>query len=314
MIRYFCTLFDVNYLTRGLALYDSLAKHCKNFHIWILCMDDDAYDILKKMDLTFATLIKLSDFEDKELSKIKSVRTHGEYCWTCTPSLPLYIFKHFPMVKLLSYLDSDLYFYSPPDPVFKEFGDNSIMIIPHRFTVNKKQKERKAGIYNVSMISFRHDKNGLACLSWWRKRCLEWCFNRQEDGKLGDQMYLNQFPKLFSGVFVSKHVGANVAPWNIAQFKVWKNNGLVYIDDVPLIFYHFLGLKIYKQQLFLPPTSYDNYGEKSINRKLIYDEYFEELYKQAAKVRRILPSFDYGFVKRSSITATVKEIIYELCY
>jgi len=170
-MRYnFCTLFDKNYLYRGLALYNSLIRYCPNFKLWILCMDNITYKILCDMNLKKVTLISLSEFEDQELLKVKRERQAGEYCWTCTPSLPLYILKKHSNLEMIAYLDSDLYFYSSPEPIYEEFRNKSIMIIPHRFSPEKQYLKEKAGKYNVGMLIFKNNKNGLDCLKWWRKK------------------------------------------------------------------------------------------------------------------------------------------------
>jgi len=303
----FCTLFDKNYLTRGLALHSSLLNHSQPFMLWILCMDNSTFNILTKLKLDSVTLINLQEFEDKELLKIKPTRTPGEYCWTCTPSLPLYIFRHYPKIKMISYLDSDLYFYSSPEAIFKEIGEKSIMIIPHRFTSGKLEKEKQAGIYNVSMLAFRRDKNGLKCLRWWRERCLEWCFNRYEDGKIGDQKYLDQFPKLFKGIHELQHKGANVASWNIGQYKLSIKGGIIYIDDFPLVFFHFLGLKIYSPRPLLPPVAPRGYGDWSKARVLIYNQYFDKIYELTKSVRNYFPKFSDGFAPREN--SLMKEVL-----
>ena len=51
MTLFFCTLFDSNYLTRGLAMYESLAKHCDDFHLFIFSFDDKCLEVLKKLKL-----------------------------------------------------------------------------------------------------------------------------------------------------------------------------------------------------------------------------------------------------------------------
>lgn len=299
MLRYFCTLFDINYLTRGLALYDSLVKHCPDFRLWILCMDEKVFEILQKMELKNVELITLEMFEDEKLRKTKKDRTLGEYCWTCTPSLPLYIIKKNPNLDNVAYLDSDLYFYSSPEPIYREMGKNSIMIIPHRIVPWKKEKEKDNGIYNVGMLIFRNDKEGLKCLQWWRERCLEWCYYRIENGKMGDQKYLDEFPKLFNGVCILENLGACVAPWNIGQYKIEERKGRVLIDGYPLIFYHFGGLGIFTKLPFLNPTVYGPYRGRELRHKIIYRPYFDKIYEMQNLVKRYEPKYKLGFAKRS---------------
>jgi hypothetical protein len=245
------------------------------------------------MSLEKAVLIPISDFEDEELKKVKPTRTVAEYCWTCTPSITLYVLKENPSLDMITYLDSDLFFYSDPTPIFDELGNKSIMIIEHRFPDHLKHLEAN-GIYNVQMVTFRNNLFGLECLKWWRERCNEWCYYRLEDGKLGDQKYLDDWPVRFQGVHVLEYKGAGVALWNIMRYKTTKREGEPFIDDVPLIFYHF------HQFSRLKSGSYD-FGNKGIysltgeNIECIYKPYIAEFERSIAMVRKVDHHFKYGF-------------------
>jgi hypothetical protein len=91
--RYFCTYFDRNYLPRGLALYQSLRRHCPAFKLWVLCMDRISHEALTRLELPDVHAIALADYErdDKALLEAKQNRTLIEYYFTCSPSLPLFI-------------------------------------------------------------------------------------------------------------------------------------------------------------------------------------------------------------------------------
>ena len=110
----FCTLFDKNYLYKGLVLYRSLAAHCVDFTLWILCMDEVTYSILAGLQLERTRLIALEDFENEELRQVKKDRTAAEYCWTCTAPLVLYVMEQDPEVGSVAYLDADLFFFQRP--------------------------------------------------------------------------------------------------------------------------------------------------------------------------------------------------------
>ena len=236
----FCTYFDRHFLPRGLALYGSLLKRCPSFQLFILCMDTACYDQLAKMNLPFAELISLADFErhDDDLLLAKKNRSLVEYYFTCTPSLPLFLLNNFPSLKEIAYLDADLFFYADPQPLYDEIGDYSVALIPHRFPKELRFMEVR-GIYNVGFIYFRRDKNGLGLLEWWRKECLRWCYDRLEPGRFADQKYLDVVPDLFDGVKIIQHKGANLAPWNTANYKITQNHEGMWVDDQPLLFYHF---------------------------------------------------------------------------
>jgi len=254
-IYHFCTYFDINYLTRGLALYESLRRHCRRpFVLWVLCFDEETHALLESLDLPGLQLISQAKFEasDTVLTATKTDRTRVEYFWTCTPSLPLYVFSHHPAVEILTYLDADLYFFSDPSPIFVEMGDSSVLIAEHRYPPEHAWKATMFGIYNVGWLSFRADANGMACLEWWRERCLEWCYARHEDGKFGDQLYLDEWPARFADVAVLQHKGAGLAPWNVVQYQLQVREQQLTVDEEPLIFFHFHGLRCVHPQVVEP--------------------------------------------------------------
>jgi hypothetical protein len=254
-MRYFCTYFDRHYLARALVLYDSLKRNCADFELWMLCLDEESYRALEKLKLPEVSLISLNELErnDSQLLQAKTNRSLLEYYFTCTPSLPLFIFNHNPDVDLITYLDADLYFFSGVEPLFDEIGNHSVAIIAHRFSEEFRKHEWN-GIYNVGWVTFRRDDNGLSCLQWWRDRCIEWCYDRVESNRFADQKYLDDWPVRFHKVIVLQHKGANLAAWNVGNHELTLRDGKIFVDDQPLIFFHFHAFKqlagwIYDTQL-----------------------------------------------------------------
>lgn len=243
-MHYFCTLFDSNYLNRGLVMHQSLMEQGEEFHLFIFPFDDIALQALRKLDLSNVTLIPLRDFEGNDLLKVKPTRSKGEYCWTSTPYTIEYVLDTFN-VPQCTYLDADLCFFSKPGVLLDEMKEASVLITEHRYTPEYDQS-LMSGIYCVQFLSVKNTANGRTVLSWWRDRCLEWCYNRVEDGKFGDQKYLDDWTTRFQGVHVLEHLGGGVAPWNIQQYQLSRDNeGKWWIADhqgarkVPLVFYHF---------------------------------------------------------------------------
>jgi hypothetical protein len=244
MRRDFCVYFDHRYFDRGMAMYESLVRHCPQARLFVLCLSETCHTALTCLSLPNLVPIRLETFEAENpaLTVAKANRSLVEYYFTCTPSLVDWLMRTRPEIEMLSYLDGDLYFFSDPQPLFEAFEGYSSLIIAHRFPPQRKFMEAY-GLYNVGWLSFRRDADGLACLSWWRDRCLEWCYDRLEGDRFADQKYLDRFPELFRRVLVLEHPGANLAPWNLGRHALGVQDGHILVDGRPLIFFHFQGFR-----------------------------------------------------------------------
>lgn len=310
----FCTLFDSHYLSRGLALYESLKSCCEDFHLYIFAFDDDSKVFLESKKLESVTVISLNDFEDEELLKVKPSRTRAEYCWTCTPSTLLYALEKFNLPHC-TYLDADTFFFSSPEFVIDEFlkSQDSVLITPHHYTPLYARRAR-SGIYCVQFIPVKNDKNGRSIIQWWRDRCLEWCFARMEEGKFGDQKYLDDWPHRFKGVRVSESLGIGLAPWNVQQVKLETTKGLSLEyqgKSEPVVFYHFHQYRMYREHA---PTFGGYYLDSNVI-KYIYGPYSEAHEKVSNKYglhKQSFNAFAYGQYTDSTMRQSLRMVLDEL--
>src|SRR6218665_225898 len=154
----FCTLFNSFYLSRGLALYNSLLKQNASFHLYIFAFDDACYHVLRRLNLQNATIIPLSEFETPELLSVKAGRTAAEYCWTCT-SFTIWHCIHTYSLDHCTYVDADLLFFADPSVLTDEMGDKSVLITEHRYSPDYDQAAL-SGIYCVQFVTFKNTQDG----------------------------------------------------------------------------------------------------------------------------------------------------------
>jgi len=313
---HFCTYFDKNYLTRAVTLLRSLQQHCKSFRFYMFCLDNDAYQVMCQWSEQHGQVIPISLTEleswDKDLLKIKPTRSTIEYYFTLSPVLPLYVFAHDSTVDLVTYLDADLYFYSDPACLYNELGQNSIFSIEHRFPPKRKSFE-KFGRFNVQYQTFRRDEQGLVCLNRWRQQCIDWCYDRLEDGKFADQKYLDEWPDLYSQLVISQNLGAGLAPWNIDGYKICIVDNDLTIECQALVFYHFHNLQQLGQAFYT--TELSRYKVKIPKNiiKWLYMTYLGEMKKSFIELSSIAPNFSgtitSGNIRYNRLKILIKAVL-----
>lgn len=238
-----CTMFDHNYLPRGLVLYRTLMANAACSELYVLCLSDACYAQLKKLDLPGLIPVPLAALEQDSPALLQAKndgRSLIEYYFTLSPHLPLYLLRRYGMA-VLAYVDADGAFYGDPDSILPSIANTSVAIVGHRFPPRLRHLE-KFGRFNVGFQVFKNDARGLACLEWWRDRCLEWCHDRFDNGRFADQKYLDSWPTLFDASEM-QHKGLNTAPWNIERYTFLERDGRIYVDEDPLLFFHFHDLK-----------------------------------------------------------------------
>ena len=95
-MEHFVTLFDSFFLPQGVALHLSLQRHAGPHTLWVVCVDDEAHDVLSRLKLPNVKPMRLAELETPDLLRVKPGRTRGEYCWTLTPFAPRFVFEAAP--------------------------------------------------------------------------------------------------------------------------------------------------------------------------------------------------------------------------
>ncbi|MEZ6046762.1 MAG: hypothetical protein R3C11_14525 [Planctomycetaceae bacterium] len=291
--KHFVTLFDLQFLPLGLALYRSLQEYASHAELWVVCMDREVEAALSKLSLPGLHIIPLSEIETEDLLSVKPTRTRAEYCWTLTPFTMEAVFAREPNVRRVTYLDADLLFFDSPENLLSELtdSDRQILITEHAYAPEYDQTAT-SGRFCVQFMTFNRHAAALEVAHWWQQRCLECCSEVPIDGKFGDQKYLDEWPDLFEeDVHILKQVEKTLAPWNVGYQSVQTKGKLM------PVFYHFHGFRIYAGERCRLYSGYQ-IPDEALS---LYQHYLAELRKSFAQLTEAGVAIEYAPLSNSVI-------------
>jgi hypothetical protein len=272
-VEHYVTLFDSLFLPQGLALHASMQRHAGEHTLWVLCMDEPAHEVLTRLALPNMRLIALAEAETDDLRRVKPTRSRGEYCWTITPFAPGFVFEREPAAQRVTYLDADMWFRQDVRPVFDEFerSGKAVLITEHAYPPEFDQS-KASGRFCVQFVTFVRER-GEPVRRWWAERCIEWCYSRTEDGKFGDQMYLDDWPERFGELV---HVLATPqwvqGPWNTTNARPAEART-----------FHFHGLRLMRNGGVLLTETYPVF---EATHALLYAPYLRDLSEAINRLQR----------------------------
>ena len=283
-----CTVSDINYLPKGLTLYESISDNFKDFTLNYLCIDDLTYQKLNSINLPNLKVFHVDEFTSKDdfLLNLKN-QDYKYFCW----SLASYFSNHLLSTDIdsITYIDSDIFFHHSLQILFDSIGEqNEIAIFRHRqFDLSMSHTD---GWFNVGVVYFKNGKIGSHICNWWCESVLHKKY--PELSTCGDQKYLDEFPNMCPEdyIFIDGEIGHG-APWQwqLYDFSDYEENGNIIWDGKKqkLIFTHFSQFE-YNELDYVPSKMHHIYTTINMYKEIsplmgIYDEYYNKLKKTIKK-------------------------------
>ncbi len=242
-----CTIVSPNYLAFARTLARSYRAHHPTHRFFVLIVSstpDPAPFLFPDFETILVRDLPLEDLR-REAMKFDLLELNTNVKPTF---LKLLFARHH--LETLTYLDPDIFVYSPLTPVFDTLtAGASAVLTPHitaPITDRKLPSEQDHlynGTYNLGFIALRRSPETTDLLNWWERRCLDLGFSEGRTGLFVDQKWMNLAPGLFPNVGILRNPGINMAYWNLHERTLTGTPGTPTVNGIaPLCFFHFSGI------------------------------------------------------------------------
>lgn len=258
------TICSINYLAQAKTLGDSLMKHNPDYTFLIGLVDRiDASQVDKKI-LPPYTLVELHTIGVEDLDEMCARYDITELNTAVKPYFLDYVYQTYPEAQFVHYFDPDIIIYRPLTEIENGLKDHSLFLTPHTLQAYPDDacgpNERgllNTGLYNLGFIGTKRSETTHHFLQWWKDRLFDQCYIDLANGMFVDQLWVNFAPLFYEDVFVSRHLGLNMAYWNLHERQITNDNEPYLVNDkYPLIFFHFSGYSPEK------PTEISKYQDR----------------------------------------------------
>ncbi|TDX09276.1 glycosyltransferase [Flavobacterium sp. S87F.05.LMB.W.Kidney.N] len=304
------TIVAKNYIGLAQILEESLKEKNPDVDFFIFVADQFSQNVDKKQlaDNIIIAKDKLNISESNWLDMTFKYDL-TEFCTSIKPSAFSYFLEKTNYEKII-YLDPDIYIYNSINPIFEILDNHSIVLTPHITAIqdefNGDRSESgllSTGVFNLGFCAIKRSSSSAKMISWWHQRLLDKCYIDSYDSFYTDQKWMDFLPCFFTSeeLYVSRHLGMNIAPWNFFERKVLVENDILKVKNregsqdnsaFPVLFVHYSGYNYSElkkgnviQNNISNIKEYDDiklltdvYAKAIHEKKEIFDAYINEKY------------------------------------
>lgn len=235
----FCTIVNSGYLAQAQALIHSFRKQHPDDRFVTLVFDLN----VEKPDLLEGSEVWRLEDLDIELSILTRMQMFYDVVEFATSLKPILLNQLLNHSETATYIDPDILLFSRLDFAVECARKSGIALTPHRLTPFKgpyadllESSFLKYGAFNLGFISV--SASGIQMLQWWEKRLMFGSTRFPNSYIFTDQKWVDLVPSFFEHKVI-KHLGYNVAPWNIDERQLRSAEGHLFAGNEPLVFIHF---------------------------------------------------------------------------
>lgn len=243
------TICANNYLAHAKTLACSFKKQHPEVDFCIAILDEPNAGI-DYDNLGVDQILWIHKLLPELVEEVKDTYNIAELCTVVKPKL----FTHFfgKDYNTVLYIDPDIKVFSPFNEVFLALKENEMVLTPHICTPtgetgHPQDKDlMRTGIYNLGFLAVNKTEQTQSFIKWWDKRVRAYGFHDLKKGFFYDQIWLGYAPAFLDRVFVLRHLGYNVANWNLHERKISNVNERYFVNDTktPVVFFHYSHFKM----------------------------------------------------------------------
>jgi hypothetical protein len=239
------TIITPNYLAHAKALQQSYLKNNEGSS-FLICVIGEQAHLPATEGYTF---IFLNELNDKRIEGMLQRYQPFELSCALKPYYALHIFNKYSSVNRLIYLDGDIHVFGK----IEQQTDAAITITPHRTRyVNylpgldnfSTTELLRYGVYNAGYYELLRKEETFKFLNWWAMLLEEYAFSLPDKHIFTDQLWLSVIHSFFDDVHINKKPGYNAGFWNLIERTITEDKGNYFINDEPLVFYHYSRYKL----------------------------------------------------------------------
>lgn len=250
------TIVTSNYLAHAKTIADSFLFYNEDYK-FIICLLDKINGRFTTAEFSPHEIVDVETISIPYFDEMYKRYDMFELSNALKPFFAEYLFENTNDLNILVYLDSDMMVFDSFHYVEECLKSSAICFTPHILTTIPKDDLLpdetaflNSGIYNGGFFALSIGEEAKQFVHWWKEKLRYFCFHNVCEGQFVDQIWLNLVPIYFDKVCILRHVGYNVAYYNLHERVLSTSGDKIFVNQKSsLVLFHFTGYDIKKPEL-----------------------------------------------------------------
>jgi hypothetical protein len=241
------TICSVNYLAQAKVLGESIKKYEPGYQYFIGLVDRLEQANLPEELLPPFAMVPVADLAIDGWEEMYNQYNIIELNTAVKPFYMNFFYEKMGAEKVI-YFDPDIQLFSELPELNQALESNEIVLTPHitsPLNDDLQPRERdinNVGVFNLGFIGTSKGSETKAFLQWWMHKLRYECYSDLPNGMFVDQLWVNFAPMFYNSVFTLKHLGYNMAYWNLHERNLSKaGQSWTVNNNTALRFFHYSG-------------------------------------------------------------------------